>query len=468
MIDYIDKILQGDCLTILPTLPHKSIHCCVTSPPYWNLRKYSECPPTVWPEVTYSIFGMPITIPAMTCELGLEKDPKEYIGHMVLVFREVQRVLRDDATCWLNIGDSYAGYWGDKYAHKPFGEDRTADESTPPNKASLNFVRGKRGRKEDGVTRWSDSGNIAVSRDSFLKPKDMVGIPFMLAFALRDDGWYLRSDIIWAKKNCMPESVTDRPTKSHEYIFLLAKSDKYFYDAEAIKTPAAESSKQRGKTNGNMKAVGRPIKYLPEGQANIRKARDKQRGHSRKHAGFNDRWDQMDKEEQMSMGANKRTVWHLATNAFKEAHFATFPEELIVDPIKAGTSEHGCCSECGTPHVRIVDKELVPGPKAAKTFVVDGRDAEADKQDQGSNRQKDGHKPGWIYQSQTIGWTPQCKCNVGVAPCVILDPFSGAGTTFMVAKKLNRRAVGIEISPVYVPMSEKRVNDELGMFSPLK
>lgn len=462
MIDYINKILQGDCLTVLPTLPEKSIHCCITSPPYWGLRSYHGIPATSWLQVDYSLFGMPISIGPMTCELGHERDPKEFIAHMVLIFREVKRVLRDDGTCWVNMGDSYAGYWGEKYAHKPFGEDRTPDASTVHNKPSPDF------------------------KNNYYKPKDMMGIPFMLAFALRDDGWYLRSDIIFSKANCMPESVTDRPTKSHEYIFLLAKSDKYFYDAEAIKTEpkypdvikyawgrAIDGSPTdaragtgeerrvavRDKFHGNKPRPGVGTKGGNQG---------KQRGHeNRRYDGFNDRYDEKQSEDPIR-GVNKRTVWHISTVGYPGAHFATFSEELVRDPVKAGTSEYGCCSECGAPYKREVDRELVPGPKAAKNFVVDKRDEDADDGDQGSNRQKDGHKNGWLYESKTTGWKAQCTCNASVVPCTVLDPFSGAGTTFMVAHKLNRRAVGIEISPVYVPMSEKRINDELGMFSPLK
>lgn len=177
--------------------------------------------------------------------------------------------------------------------------------------------------------------------DSGLKAKDLVGIPWMVAFALRADGWYLRSDIIWSKPNPMPESVTDRPTKAHEYLFLLSKSERYFYDHVAIREPATHSSLARwaqnienqegsgrvpGKTNGNMKAVGGPKK-------------DKQRGHVRRHDGFNDRWDHMTKDEQAAMGRNKRTVWNVATVPYSGAHFATFPPKLIEPCILAGTRE---------------------------------------------------------------------------------------------------------------------------------
>src|SRR5690606_6595197 len=159
-------------------------------------------------------------------QIGLETTPQEYVERLVEVFREVRRVLLDDGTLSLNMGDSYAGYWGDKYAHKPFGADRTPDASTPPNRPSPPF------------------STIGV------KPKDLVGIPWRVAFALQADGWYLRSDIIWAKPSPMPESVTDRPTKAHEYIFLLTKSPRYYYDAEAIKEPLARPNEYVGPYHG--------------------------------------------------------------------------------------------------------------------------------------------------------------------------------------------------------------------------
>lgn len=282
-------LLQGDVIEQLATIPDESINCCVTSPPYWGLRDYG-------------VVG----------QLGLEPTPDEYVAKMVEVFREVRRVLRDDGTLWLNLGDSYCGT-GDKGDYKD--------------------PKYKDGRNGQAVA--------LNNKISGLKSKDLVGIPWRVAFALQADGWYLRSDIIWHKPNPMPESVADRPTKSHEYIFLLSKSKMYYYDAEAIREPATDSSIKRlsqdienqtgsarvpGKTNGNIKAVGKI---------------DKQRGHGRRHAGFNDRWDGMTKEEQSSMGRNKRTVWKVATQPFSEAHFATFPEELIKPCILAGCPEGG-------------------------------------------------------------------------------------------------------------------------------
>lgn len=294
------SLYAGDCLDLMRSMDAGIAQTCVTSPPYWGLRDY----------------GMP-------GQFGLEKTPEEYVAKMVEVFREVKRVLRDDGTLWLNLGDSYAANRSYQVAQPKGGP-----------KHGLAQAVGGRGQK---------------AAEFGLKPKDLVGIPWMVAFALRADGWYLRQDIIWAKPNPMPESVTDRCTKSHEYIFMLSKSARYYYDADAIKEPATESSLKRwdqniegqagssrvpGKTNGPMKALG-------GGQANIRKARDKQRGHSRRHAGFNDRWDAMTKAEQCSGLRNKRSVWTVSTKPFKEAHFATFPPNLITPCILAGAPPGG-------------------------------------------------------------------------------------------------------------------------------
>lgn len=294
----VNKIYRHDVLQPWP-LEDKSVNCIVTSPPYWGLRDYG-----------------------VAGQLGFEKTPEEYIEKMVQVFREAKRVLRNDGTLWVNIGDSYAAA----------SKNRTIEQSSRKSTLKGGFGTQESSRQQPNKI----VGDI--------KPKDLVGIPWVLAFALRADGWYLRQDIIWSKPNPMPESVTDRCTKSHEYLFMFSKSARYYYDAFAIRTDPAESSLKRweqnieeqtgsdrvpGKTNGTMKAVGGP------------RLSDKQRGHTRRHAGFNDRWDAMSKEEQAEGGANKRSVWTVPTMPFKGAHFATFPPGLIIDPIKAGCPEEG-------------------------------------------------------------------------------------------------------------------------------
>jgi DNA modification methylase len=292
------KILEGNVLETLKDLPACSVQCVVTSPPYYGLRDYG-----------------------VEGQIGLESTPEVYVQQLVKVFREVWRVLKDDGTLWLNLGDSYNGSGkGGNPEGSPFIKQKT-------NQGSL----------LDRPTRISG-----------LKPKDLIGIPWMVAFALRSDGWYLRQDIIWAKPNPMPESVTDRCTKSHEYIFLLSKSAQYYYDYEAIKEPAALSSVERwsqdiehqigsgrvpGKTNGNMKAVGGPrnksqsfkrdsrIEKLIPGQA--------------KNSHRSDR----DENQYDLYTRNKRDVWTVSTKPYKEAHFAMFPPDLIEPCILAGSRE---------------------------------------------------------------------------------------------------------------------------------
>jgi len=264
-------VLTGDCRELLKTLPNRSVHCIVTSPPYFGLRNYN-----------------------VADQMGLEPTLAAYIDGMVAVFRECRRVLRDDGTFWLVIGDSYAGA----------GKTGGATEKQSTNVGS--FVGGK------------------VMVPQGLKAKDLMMVPARLAIALQADGWWIRSDIIWAKPNPMPESVLDRPTSAHEHIFLLTKSARYFYDAAAVRTSLLPSSLDRlnqdvnaqdglnranggAKTNGAMKAVARI---------------DKQRGHGRRHDGFNDRWNEMPKSEQMAGGANLRNVWTIATQGFPGSHFA--------------------------------------------------------------------------------------------------------------------------------------------------
>lgn len=286
------QIIQGDCLDVLRGMEAESVNCVVTSPPYYGLRNYG-----------------------VDGQIGLEPSLPDYIAKMVEVFQEVRRVLRNDGTLWLNIGDSYASAW-------PCSRRSQIGNGSLPS-----------GKRSDRPPRLAG-----------LKDKDLIGVPWRVAFALQDDGWYLRSDIVWAKPNPMPESVQDRPTRAHEYVFLMAKSPKYWYDAEAIRTGLAESSIGRlsqnvdgqmgslranggAKSNGTMKAVARKS--------------DKQRGHSQRHAGFNDRWDLMSVAEKCSMGANARTVWNIATRGYAGAHFATFPPELPRRCILAGCPAGG-------------------------------------------------------------------------------------------------------------------------------
>lgn len=311
-------IEQGDCLSVLPTMPKKSARCCVTSPPYWGLRDYG-LPPTDWPEISYSpISGLsPIVIPPWRGCLGLEPTPEAYVGHLVAVFRKVWQVLRDDGTLWLNLGDCYFGTGGDR---KDSGNGPsscvgpTADAAMPR------------------TGRYLKHKNLAIVG---LKPKDLVGIPWRVAFALQADGWYLRIDNIWSKLNPMPESVTDRPTKAHEYLFLLTKSAKYYYDAKAIKEKAKEWT---GQASTFQRETGKATKLAVPGQSKVSHRSDRNR----------DMYPERIKKDltkgmptypvaPTALTRNKRSVWTVATVSYQEAHFATFPPKLIEPCILAGS-----------------------------------------------------------------------------------------------------------------------------------
>jgi DNA modification methylase len=304
-------IICGDALSELKKLPDEFVDCCITSPPYWGLRDY----------------GVP-------CQLGLEKTPEEYVAKMVEVFREVRRVLKKEGVVFLNLGDSYAGS----------GKGGQSDEK----------------RSENWQPEYANKGNVPGG----LKQKDLVGIPWRVAFALQADGWYLRQDIIWHKPNPMPESVTDRCTKSHEYIFLLAKSQKYYFDNEAIKERGVMESA------GSSQRDTRETHGTGGGNTDINKAKERMKKELAKN-GY--------------VMRNRRSVWTITTKPFKEAHFATFPEDLIVPMVLAGCPKKG----------------------------------------------------------------------------LVLDPFMGAGTTALVAKKLRRNYLGIELNPAYIKIANKRLAQEV-------
>lgn len=260
------KLLQGDCLSVVKTLPDQSVNCVITSPPYWGLRDYK-----------------------VEGQFGLEPTPDLYVQHLVELFREIKRVLRDDGTVWLNLGDSYNSQDAGK---NPGGFQGKAMRNNP--------------LMNDAYTR---NGATKKGHIDGLKPKDLCGIPWRVAFALQADGWWLRSDIIWAKRNCMPESVKDRPTRSHEYIFLLSKSAKYYYDAEAIKEQSKAPDDNRGARNNRKRFPTEEINGI--------------RGPG------------------IYPMANKRDVWWVSTKPFKDAHFATFPEDLILPCVLAGCPING-------------------------------------------------------------------------------------------------------------------------------
>lgn len=319
--DFKYLLMEGDAKDVISTLPSRSIHCGVTSPPYWAQRDYET-----------------------EGQLGQEDTPEEYVDNLVSIMREVKRVLRNDGTFWLNIGDGYC-------------------------KKSI--------------------------KNSFLKTQDLIGVPWMVAFALRKDGWYLRSEVIWKKPNPMPESVQTRPSKSHEQLFLLSKTTKYFYDYEIIKEKQKEISIRRASSKNSVtkrKDFGKP-NYAISGAAQ-EKTYQKMRKELR---------------EGKEALCNKKDVWEVPTGQTKAKHFAAFPAELIIPCIKVSSSTGGVCPSCGKPWKRINNID------------------------------------------STIDFASACSCGKKEStPAIVIDPFNGSGTTAMVCHQLGRRYVGAEINSEYV------------------
>ena len=435
-------ILQADARHI--PLADETVQCVVTSPPFWGLRDYG--------------LGKD--------QLGLEPTPELFVTHLVEIFREVRRVMRPDATCWVNLGDSYFGSW-QNYG----GGNRGAGKQRP-------IVKGSQAQNPvwEGLEGYRSA---ATFNHPTLKPKDLCGIPWRVAFALQADGWWLRSDIIWAKPNPMPESVTSRPTKSHEYIFLLTKSEKYFYDQEAVREPKTGNEHARG-PNGNARVNPKAAAWPAGWDSSTGEG-----GHGRFHRlgreGVNSRM-HIDRDPQHSQGRktrpkqnesfaaamaklpedsgrNLRSVWTMATQPFKGAHFATFPEELAARCIKAGTSAKGRCRECGKAWGRIVESTREHGLAQSGFPKSDGTEATA-RLHRRLKAARDAGEPhdNALGGNKTLGWQPVCSCNAGdPVSCVVLDPFSGAGTTALVADKLGRIGIGIELKAEYAVMARERI-----------
>jgi DNA modification methylase len=578
------SILVGHVLERLKDIPDGSVQTCVTSPPYWGLRDYGE-----------------------ESQIGLEKTPQEYVEKIVAVFREVKRVLRDDGTVFLNLGDSYSGYHGNsrvpddkapsnkpgywenmrpssvgvrrgvvcgtsdrvpanslshgclcgslcdacRVAYRigksrndslpfpmptlspslPTREHKESERDHPPTSDSslrvahteastLDSVRAvdhvlvqppsslpsmhpqsslqfqalrsevstqdvkcllcgcslidcaqESVHKSDGMGDEGDcmGGNASPSVEQenrsrytcdyclqiapyqdytiqSLPPKNLVGIPWRVAFALQDDGWILRQDIIWHKPGPMPESMTDRCTKAHEYVFLLSKKPQYFFDNIAI----SEDAVNAGKT------VSLGEKSFSKGQANGL-------GIKPSGNGTKDTYEVVAKR-------NKRTVWTISSGGYDEAHFAVYPEALVEPCILAGTSEHGACPECGSPYKRIMQKTGWPDPENIEDDQGRMKASGEIATDTQRRKELSGAKHAAFKAANPdvlLGWEPTCKCvsDKPLKPCLVLDPFCGSGTTGVVSLRYHRDFVGVELNPEYASMAERRIGNEAPMFN---
>ncbi len=531
--DGLVRLAQGHVLDALRAVPAASVHTVVTSPPYWGLRDYG-IPPQVWGGVSTCAhtWGEEILVDraaaarshsgstgskdvrtfergrgawcrcgAWRGSLGLEPTPELYVEHLVSIFAEVWRVLREDGTVWLNLGDCYAGSWSGNSMRPEGGAQRPGGPGFQPLDARY-------------VPR---AGAIPPG----LKPKDLVGIPWRVAFALQAWGWWLRSDIVWAKglSFCptyagavMPESIRDRPTRAHEYLFLLAKAERYFYDHDAVKEPLAPGSVLRILQDGFDAQRGGPKDYGTTGENQNRSAR-RSLEHLRDRALSMARPDREFKhDEQTRMGKrsanrvfsdpesmariaatgrNTRSVWAINPQPFSGAHFATFPEDLVKPCVLVGTSARGACPECGAPWERLIvttyRNDTTRSGRPAEGNHVKGGEA------QGVRTFASGVRTRRL--DTTTGWWPPCACYDAryraefrqarrarkraqrtawgdwwrrararpgrttwpTVPCVVADPFAGAGTVLFVAKELGRHAVGVELSAGYCRLTIERL-----------
>lgn len=469
MLDQINIIHEGDALTVLRQIPDAFVNCIVTSPPYWNLRDYGTatweggdptCQHRVGNQVQDSKAPGAITAgvrpgaDASTCKLcgakrvdrqiGLESDPQAYIDMLVEVFREAKRVLRPDGTCFINLGDCYASS----------ANGRSAEET-------------KLAGGDDRTFRDKPFNSVGAFG---CKPKDLMLMPFRLLLALQRDGWWVRSVAPWVKANAMPESIEDRPGTAHEYMFQLAKSERYWFDASAIRVPNTEDMQRRaaaGHTRGGT-VNGRDISRNDRENLTAGKAITANGRNRRTSDTFTEMMD-----EQIAHWRHVRQYSGAITSddaieaflvnpkGYPGAHFATFPPALIEPCVLAGCPEQ-VCAVCGAPYVRVIQKHEPPDNVFTKARTPNDELVHSGFRKNGVKRGTGQKYQNWLnsHPPQTLGFNPTCDCNAGVRPGVVLDMFMGAGTTGLVAAQQGRNYIGIELNPAYAEMARQRIADE--------
>ncbi len=424
--DFINKIICGDCLEAMREMPIESIDTIITSPPYWGLRDYGIGPN----------------------QLGLEPTPELYIEHLTEIFNEAKRVLKKEGTLWLNIGDTYGGSGCGRHDYREKG-------SISP------------------VALFSDKENPQQK----IMPKCLLMIPERLAWSLIQNGWILRNKIVWHKPNAMPSSVTDRFSNRWEYLFMFSKSQKYYFDLDAVREPHqthphGEKALQGGisqKGSRHLSAPKESMRFasgmrtehpLGKNPGDVIKINNDRKGlnvpgqlphgiHRKRHFGYFG----ADGEYLVHPdGKNPGDVFEIATQPFPEAHFAVFPEKLCEKPIKAGCPEE-VCKKCGKAKERIVKKYDTGETQKMPDYWE--ADLGSHKTIHRKGRVK-GETKIPVMANKTIGWI-SCKCNAGFEGGIVLDPFCGAGTALYVAKQLRRRFIGIDIKQEYCDMCKKRL-----------
>ena len=373
------NVITGDARSALEQLPQEHFHVAVTSPPYWTLRDYGATTGTHWPEVSYRPTPGSrelVEVKPWDGQLGQEPDTESYIGHLVYVFQALWSVLRHDSSAWLVLGDTY----------------------------------------------------LSARQGAAQKAKDMAGLPWRVALALQATGWWLRSDVIWHKPNAMPSSATDRPGRDHEYVFLLTKAARYYFDLVAELQPYRSAPRAR---RGNTGMRGQSL-LSPRSE---RRADDPGRY-----------WGQG--------GTNPRTVWSINTMPNGSNHLATYPLELARRCISLSTSQEGCCSTCGSPLERqlIRERQLDGEPLVGGWGETSGR-SNFGPRGAGHERIRTARK--------TTGWQAPCECDTDNEPCRVLDPFSGVGTTGAAALGLGRHYTGIELNPEYANLQKQRLLEHI-------